>query len=178
MSIVALAQRTKARQLTDPAQPEEDKKPGKGKYVDVLATLIPAEVVAAHAFIISQTTKSKKVDIDPGPKENLQEVTDILDPAALRIAFIGLVIACPIIYIAGKGRGAKWTPWDYVRMVLPALAFVGWTFLTEPSAFDGFNQSDISDTTQIVIGVLAAVILGAIAKFAQDGADAEKPPNP
>ena len=178
MSIVALANRTALRQKTKPSTPEADKPVAKSKYVDILAALIPAEVVAAHAFIISQTTQTKKVDVNPDPtKVNNQQVTDILDPAALRVAFIGLVIAIPIIYFATKaGSGARWNWWDALRVAIPTLAFVAWTFLTEPSAFDGFDQTKVGDKTQIVIGVVAALILGALAKLTQDRADAEVPP--
>jgi hypothetical protein len=178
LSIVALANRTAARQLTEPNTPEADKPIAKSKYVDILAALIPAEVVAAHAFIISQTVETKDADVEATTaKVNLQEVTDIENTTALQVAFVGLVIACPIIYAAAKaGSKAPWNRWDILRISIPTLAFVAWTMLTEPSVFDGFDQSKIGDKTQIVIGVLAALILGALAKLGQQKADDEAPP--
>ena len=177
LSTVAFAQLTAARQETDPAAPPAEKKPGTSKYVDVLAAIIPAEVIAAHALIVTEATQVKKVDIDPDPKkENLQQVTDVTDPTALKIAFFGLIFASLILYVATKAvSGASWRRFDYLRMSLPPIAFVAWTLLTEPSAFDGFNQGDLSDTTQLTVGVIVAVVLGAVANLCQKRADADSP---
>lgn len=182
MSTVAFAQLTARRQKDDPDAPEAARKAPTGKYADIVAALIPAEVIAAHAVIVSQATEVKKADVTPDAAADpagtkLEQVTDILDPTALKVAFWGLLVASILLYVFTKLRsGAPWGRLDYVRAAVPGLAFVTWTMLTEPSAFDGFDPGDLSDTTQVAIGVVAAVILGGVAKVSQDSADAEEPP--
>ena len=171
LSTVAFAQLAASRQQTDPSAPQK----GPGKYADILAAIIPAEVIAAHAFIVSSATEVKSVTIAGKP----EQVTDVTDPAALKVAFFGLVLASIVLYAMTKlSTSARWHAWDYVRMMIPPTAFVAWTLVTEPSAFDGFDQGDLNDTTQIAVGVVAAVILGAVAKLCQDKADAATPTPP
>lgn len=61
MSTLAYAALTAKRQTTSAGESTTSGQPGMKTYVDVLAALVPAEVLAAHAAVLGFTTKQKSV---------------------------------------------------------------------------------------------------------------------
>jgi len=166
MSTLAYQALTKRR---DEAQPgtSDDTKPGVGKYVDALAALVPAEVLAAHAFILTITTESD-------PSENA--TTTVTDPDSLRLGFWLLMIASACLYVFPKIRTLE--AWDAVRLFIPPLAFAMWTLIQTPSAFDPVNAALGLDWTIVlrqVVAVAVGLSLGALATGMAYKADAHVP---
>jgi hypothetical protein len=68
--------------------------PGVTSYVDALSALVPAEVLALHAALLTVTTTT--VENPAG-----EVVTTITEPGALKLVFWGLIVLCFIFYLAG-----------------------------------------------------------------------------
>ena len=79
MSTLAYAAMTRVREAATPGTSTTTKPPGVKTYVDALTALVPAEVLAAHATILTftTTTSGKTVVRAKAP--------------ALTIAFYGLI---------------------------------------------------------------------------------------
>jgi hypothetical protein len=130
--------------------------PGVGTYIDALAALVPAEVLALHAIILSFCTKTNN------------GATEISEPSTLKWAFWVLLVLATLLFIAGrwqaKAPGVK-SPallTTLIQAVIPAAAFVAWTMLLKVSAFDAV-ASGLAVGARDTIAVIAAVVLGVIA---------------
>src|SRR5437868_15448272 len=126
MSTFAYAALTAKRQKARSQTSTTTAAPGLKTYVDVLAALVPAEVLAAHAAVLSFTTKKQTAQ---GKTQ-----TTITDATSLKIAFWGLIAASVVLYVLG--HAAKWKPADFLRVAIPPLAFVGWCMAQRTTAFD------------------------------------------
>src|SRR3712207_6706362 len=116
MSTLAYATLTERREATPAADALETQGGRDVKtYIDAMAALVPAEVLALHALFAASMTDTKK-----GPDG--KAVTTITDPGTFKWCFWGLVILSIALYL-GKKKGLK--PLDLVRAAIPALAFVG-----------------------------------------------------
>ncbi len=134
------------RRLT--GAPEDAPAPVGKPTLDVFAALVPAEVLVAHATIIQVTTETTGDDFS------------ITSPEVLEFSFWALTAASLILYVISK-MGA-WEPLDIVRMVIPPLAFVGWTMIQPNTAFDAvFGEGD--DAWRIALPVIFGLVLGAVA---------------
>ncbi len=147
MSTLAYAALTTKRDLAEPGTSREDAPPGVGTWVDALAALVPAEVLALHAVIISMTT----------PSENGQDVR-----GALVVAFVGLSVLSAALYVVPRLRQGTWDSLDYVRVFIPPLAFVGWTMLQRATAFDAV-WPQLPQATRMVAALLLAAVLSLVA---------------
>ena len=120
-----------------------------GSYIEMVAALVPAEVLALHAAILLFTTET--VQAAGGG------TTQITDPVTLAWSFWGLLVLSWLFYIVPRGLNSV-DKWDGLRMLIPPLAFVAWTMLQPSTAFDaafpGFN-----DAPRFVIALFGAVIL-------------------
>ena len=127
---------------------------GIGTYIDALAALVPVEVLAAHALILSFTTTKASVDTDSG---SVQHGAVVSEPSALRIAFFGLLILSVAFYAIGR-RPTKITWQVAVGGLIPAGAFIAWTMIQRTTAFDAVAPG-MNFASREVTGVLAATIL-------------------
>jgi hypothetical protein len=125
-------------------------------YIDMVAALVPAEVLAIHSLILSFTTK-----IQQDPSGN--PTTVITDPGTLRWSFFGLVALSVVLYAAARFRKIK-EGQDFIRAVIPPGAFVAWTMLQRATAFDAVCPG-LREAPRFVIGLFAAVILGILAQL-------------
>lgn len=153
MSTFAYGAMTKRRNQADPGKSTDEEPPGLKTYVDLLAALVPAEVLAAHAVIIAFTTSTEE-------GEGGEDVTTITDPGTLEWVFWALIGASAVLYVLGlthRPRGYGW-----LRILIPPLAFVGWAMLQNPSVFDAVNP-DLSEGTRLAIVVIGAILVGAVA---------------
>src|SRR5687768_15446016 len=143
MSTLAYAAMTQAR-VNAPARTsmKTGGSPGVKSYVDALAALVPAEVLAAHATILTFTTSTTGGTVT------------ITKPQALVIAFYGLIALSLILYAGARLMASKWDKWDWVRMLIPGLAFVGWTMLQKATAFDAVTHGVLDEATRNVIAIL------------------------
>jgi hypothetical protein len=163
MSTLAYAAMTRARTAARPgSSTQAGGSPGLRTYVDALAALVPAEILAAHATILTFTTKTA------------DETVTITERPALVIAFYGLIGISILLYVGARRMASKWDKWDWLRMLIPGLAFVGWTMLQKATAFDAVADDLFSEATRNVIAILGGIILGLAAAALAYKAD-EKP---
>ena len=166
MSTLAYAVLTNKREAAIPGTSTNSAAPGVKTWVDSLASLVPSEVLAIHAALLSVTTETK---VDQG-----HAITTITDPNALRLVFYCLVALSIILYGAGRIFARAWDHWDFARVCIPPLAFVGWTMIQKSTAFDAaFPQ--MSSTYRTIAAVLGAVILGLAASALAYRADQKTP---
>ena len=125
MSTLAYAAFTNKRESAVPDS-SSTISPGVKTYVDALAALVPAEVLTLHGLILTVTTK----ELDGGKAEI---VTGALP--TLQISFWLLALLCIPLFAVPRAYGGKWDRFDFVRMMIAPLAFVGWTMLQPMTAF-------------------------------------------
>lgn len=166
MSTIAYAEFTTKREQAAPGTSMSQSPPGISTFQDALAALVPAEVLALHAVILPFTTKTE------------QTVTTITEKSTLAWAFWGLMVISILLYIAPRLLKGKWTPVDYIRMLIPPLAFVGWTMIQRATAFDAVFPN-LADAPRTLIALFIAALLGILATFLGNLADQKQPePNP
>jgi hypothetical protein len=161
MSTWAYAALTTRREESPPDRTTTTAPPGVSTYIDALAALVPAEVLALHAVIISVTTKTT------------QSVTSITARGTLSWAFYGLIVLCVVLYVVPRLTGGKWDRYDFLRAAIPPLAFVAWTMLQRPTAFDVVWPS-LTEAPRTVSALFLAVLLGLLATATAYKAD-QKP---
>ena len=164
MSTLAYGALTRKREEAPSGTSTTDAAPGVKTYVDALTALVPAEILALHAFIISNTTTTEKNDAG-------ESVTTITDPQTLKWVFWALLILSVVLYL-GAHQAQYWDFWDLPRALIPPAAFVLWTILQKTSAFDAIWPDALSDGGRVSIGAIGAVALGVIA--ARLGVTADK----
>ncbi len=162
MSTLAYAAFTTRREQAPPSTSFSKSPPGVGTYVDALAALVPAEVLSLHAVILSVTTKK------------LETTTEITAPDTLQWAFWGLVVLSIVFYVAPRLLAGHWDRLDYLRTVIPALAFVGWTMLQRATAFDAVWPG-LAEAPRTVIALFLGVVLGLAAAALAYKADQKMP---
>jgi hypothetical protein len=137
MSIIAYAALTSKRlSVTPRSASTSEQQPGVRTYVDTLASLIPGEILALHAAILS------------------------LVAAPDWWVFAVLVGLCALAYIVGRvtaKEGGRLELADFARGAIPMAAFVVWTMLITPSAF-GAGWLD-PDLRRLLGVILAAVVI-------------------
>jgi hypothetical protein len=161
MSTLAYAAITRKRERAKPGTSATTGAPGVKTYVDALAALVPAEVLTAHAAILTFTTDTVPAT-DPSRPGSVITITE---PATLVGVFWALIAVSMALYVAGRLMASTWDRWDWLRVLIPPLAFIGWTMLQKATAFDavapGFSQAGRSATAiigAIVLGLLAAAL--------------------
>jgi hypothetical protein len=134
-------------------------------YVDALAALVPAEVLTLHAAIITVTTTTDGQGSRITPEGF----------ASLQFSFWTLVVFAALIYGVPKWRSG-WDKLDWIRLLIPPLAFVGWTMLLRTTAFDAvFPPEVVPVVPRTVAALLLAAILGFTAALLAAKADEKAP---
>lgn len=173
--------------------PEANRKssiPGVGQYVDTMAALIPAEVLAFHAFaqqlatekVVPENAVSVPAEGGGAPVTAAagDPVTVISDPAALKIVFVVSIVAAGVLYWYAHSRAREHPGWDrsdWLRVAIPPLSFIVWTMLQKATAFDAVWPS-MGDTARALIAVGLAIALGILAQslaYKADGTHKDAP---
>ncbi|GHO90706.1 hypothetical protein KSF_007540 [Reticulibacter mediterranei] len=165
MSTLIYAQLTGKREEAIPNTSTSTSPPGVQSYMDVLAALVPAEVLTVHTVVLSFTTMTEK-------NQAGELVTTITQPGTLKWVFVALLLLSISLYFVG--HRSSWDRWDFMRMLIPPLAFVGWTMLQKATAFDAIAP-DLGQASRDAIAVIGAVILAVIAAQLAYQADQKKP---
>jgi len=175
MSTVAFGALTTRREKSDSGTSKSSQPPGLNSYIDVLAALVPAEVLAIHAVVIAAATTTSRGQ------------TQITQPGTLRLAFWLLVGLSTVLFVLGRRPAPTPTAvlqqsrtsvphwqhleWqDLVRAAIPPAAFVGWTML-EPASVWNVVVPDMSSETRTLIALVGAVFLAAVTKALASHAD-------
>jgi hypothetical protein len=176
VSTLAYATLTKLREAAPPgtsdskAAADSDNpdagRPGVTVWADAAAALVPAEVLAAQAFLVGVVTEQQD-----RPLLSADPVTVFTDPHAAKWMFWGLLVVSLVIYVAGNV--GHWHAADWLRMLIPPAAFVLWSALQPGALFDAV--ADWSTAERYGIGAIGAIALGAIAKVLAYRADQLEP---
>ena len=132
--------------------------PGVKTYIDSMAALVPAEVLLIHGLIVESATETVK-----GPEG--RSITTITEPGWLEAMFWGGIVLSGVMFLVGRlaAKKGKFGGWDWLRMLVPPVAFVLWTILQKTTAFDGAFPDALSETGRLFIGLFGAVLLGLAA---------------
>ena len=160
---VKTARKAGPRGLYDEAESDTPPPSGISGYIDAVAALVPAEVLALHAIILTFTTETVQGTDD-------LPVTQMTKDGAVALGwvFYGLIIMSIVLYFIGKKT--KPDSWDWIRALIPPLAFVCWTMLQKTTAFDAICK-DMNGVTRTVIALFVAVFLGIVAAYLAKKAD-------
>lgn len=153
MSTFGFAFLTKFRAQKPALEIASDEQLGVSKYVDAMAALVPAEVLAIHAIAQNLTTSTEVAE--SGAKQII-----IDDAATLGVTFWVLIGVSIVLYVLGRGKIAR-DYYDWLRAAVPPTAFIIWTMLQKGTAFDAVAPEYLLDAPRAVAGVIAAVLLGA-----------------
>ena len=97
MSTLAYAALTKRREDAQPNTSVTQAPPGVGTWVDSLAALVPAEVLAALGFLLSLMTEKTS-----------DGATIITAVTELRFTFYALALLSVLLYVSGRLLSGKW----------------------------------------------------------------------
>ena len=181
MSTVAFGALTTRREKSDSGTSKSGQPPGLNSYIDILAALVPAEVLAIHALIIAAVTTT-----------NSRGQTQLTQPGTLRLAFWLLIGLSMALFVLGRqptptpavrrqqsgGTVPRWQrlEWqDLIRVLIPAAAFVGWTMLEPTSAWNAV-AANMSSGTRLLIPLVGAVLLAAVTKALASHSDLKPSP--
>lgn len=155
MSTILLGALTAKREDAEQGKSKDEKAPAVKPYVDALAALVPAEVLALNAVILQFSTE---VSED-------KKTTVITEPTTLKWAFVALLVLSVVAFVSSrflaKNKKLK-APKLWVltlQCLIPPLAFLGWTMLQPVSAFDVVD-SGLTIGARQTIAVIGAVFLG------------------
>jgi hypothetical protein len=170
MSSIVYGALNAKREQAPAKESKQDKPPGMSTYVDMVAALVPAEVLAANAFLLTFfVNKSGEGD---------EAVTKITEPGPVKLMFWLSILASILLYFLGdrvkktgdgESRG-RFANLNWLRALIPAVAYVLWTMLQKSTAFDAVFP-DVSEGIRVVIAVFAALFVGAAAKKLGDQSD-------
>jgi hypothetical protein len=150
----------------------QDEPPGLTPYVDALAAIVPAEVLGLHALAISLLTPTSV-------RDSGAVLTTVINPSD-RLFLIFVFIVCFFlsmgIYAFGHKRATtkKFDGRDFLRMLVPAFAFVAWTMAQKTTAFDAIYPS-MPENFRFFIGAVGAIILGGLAGISSNKEDKRDP---
>jgi lysylphosphatidylglycerol synthetase-like protein (DUF2156 family) len=148
MSTIAFGILTTKREKLNSIGMLANGEPPVSKYVDALAALVPAEVLALHAFIIALTTSTEK------------DVTKIIAKDQLEFAFYVCTALSILMYVLSRMKEWDWKL-DVIRALVPAASFVAWTMIQRTTAFDAaFPEMDL--IWRSVVAAILAVVLGLV----------------
>jgi hypothetical protein len=137
---------------------EDPTKKAAEELAQLVAALVPAEVLTIHAAILAGATET-----------GADGSTAVTKPEVLKWSLVILGGTCVLLYLIGKvgflttATGDGLQRLDALRMVIPALAFGAWTCLTGTSAMTPW-AGDIERLWLVLAGGCAAVLLLALAK--------------
>lgn len=140
------------------------KPPNVGTYIDAMAALVPAEVLAFHAIMVSIGAETKA------------GVTTITNVLAMQSTFWTLVALSILLYLVPHflSRSGNLEREDYIRMLLPPLAFTAWTMLQRATAFDAIAPM-LNPAVRTLIALVLAALVGLVASILANQANKQQP---
>jgi hypothetical protein len=121
------------------------------KLVASLAALVPAEVLGAHAVIVTVTTATDAAG-----------TTTITHPDVLKACFVLLLGLTAVVYLIGRGIPQHWDRTEILRLLLPCVSFVVWTGLLGTSALTPWIPAGVSHAAVVAGAALFAVLVVAL----------------
>lgn len=121
------------------------------KLVASLAALVPAEILGAHAIVLTVTTATDAAG-----------TTSMTHPDVLKWAFFLLLGATAAVYLIGRGIPRTWNGTEVLRLLLPCVAFVVWTALLGTSALSPWIPAGFSHAALVAGAAVVAVVVIAL----------------
>ena len=177
MSTLAYGAITNLRQNAVPGTSSSTAPPGSSPYVDVLAALVPSEVLVAHAAIVAATSSPAKGAKDANGSEAVATAINAADMGLLANSLWLLMIASVVLFVLARRSGGTWEKYDFLRMLIAPAAFFGWTMFQRTSAFDAAFPS-VTTSQRNVYAIFLALVFGAITAALAIKADKTPPPKP
>jgi hypothetical protein len=168
MSTLAFAAITSRRLAATPGSSSETAPPAFKPYVDAMAAIVPAEVLAAHATVVGVLS-------DVAKDAHGHDVTVLGHPNYLKLTFWVLLALSPGLYLVGRLISKQQLRrLDILLALLPPAAFFAWTMLQPTTVLDAvIPQFEVPGRT--VVGILAAVVLAPLAALGGFNADKSAP---
>jgi uncharacterized membrane protein YidH (DUF202 family) len=166
MSTIAYAQLTNLREQATPDTSTSEEKPGLRTYIDAFAALFPAEVLTLHAAVMAYATEKTGESVNFKPDATL----------TVTFAFWGMVVLSIVLFAVPRYFGGTWDKFDWIRVSIAPLAFIGWTMLQPMTAFDAAFEKMPAVPRGVGALFLGAILGGVTAALALK-AD-KKPPVP
>jgi hypothetical protein len=98
---------TRKREEAQPGTSTTSQSPELRTYVDALAAIVPAEVLTAHAAVLTFTTTTDKT------------LVTIQAEATLFLVFWALTGLSMLLYTTGRLTASSWDGWGFVRILIP-----------------------------------------------------------
>jgi hypothetical protein len=121
-------------------------------YIDALAALIPAEVLALHALLMTGVANQKTT-------QTTITVT-LTQKHQMKVAFLILILLSVLMYFFSH-YSTNWDRLDFLRMLIPPASFVAWCLIQRTSVWDAIKPGMDFGWRQF-IGAVAAVALGGL----------------
>lgn len=170
MSTLAYALLTARREGAQPGTSTSSAPPGVGLWVDSVLAMFPAEALLAQAIVLALVERRGRDPLTGYPTEAMTS------PRGALIAF-GVITLCTLglfmIAVAVASQGTYRAATSWLRMLIPSLAFIGWTVLVPGSLFDAIAPG-LSDAWRISAVLGAAVVIAVAATWL--AADASNSP--
>jgi len=138
------------------------------KLLDLIAAIVPAEALAAHAAVLTWVSETSDSALGPS-------VTHITHQTEAKWAWWGLVVLSALFYVVPHAFKKGWDAWDVGRALLPAAAFAVWTMLQPGSLFDAISHWNGRTQAIVAIALAGAVLLAS--KITADEAEAKVAPS-
>lgn len=133
-------------------------------YLDVLTSLVPADVLVIHAVILSFTT----TQVDGGGSKIIDGTakTTLIGAWFVLIALSWVLFCVPklIPKVLKIDQSEEWDKLDYARMVIPSIAFIGWSMLQKMTAFDAVFP-EFPQGPRTLIAIIIAILLIIFTSF-------------
>jgi hypothetical protein len=160
MSSVAAGALARKRAEAPQGKSKVEAHPGLKTYVDTLAALVPAEVLALHAALFAALT------------EKTGDRVVITERAWLEFSFYALIVFSVIFYLAGYQK-RRFNAWVLVEGLIPPAAFVLWSMAQQTSAVNAaWDLSDGGRQTLVILGTALVTLVAAAVPVAVDNAKA------
>jgi hypothetical protein len=140
---------------------KKDKPPGISPWSDLLTALVPAEVIAFHAFAVSLA--GTRTVHHAGAHGHQKTATVLKHQHDLKLAFAFCLVMCVVLYLAGhvKTTVSDIRLGDLAISLIPVGAFICWTMIQKPSMFD-VVKSDWSTYGRLLLAAGGATLLGVV----------------
>jgi hypothetical protein len=157
MSTTLFARSTSARLATPSGTATDSTDSAVAPFVTAAAALVPAEALIVQVAILQITTTTTKAS------ESHEATTVITNPDALRFGFWALIGLSAIAYLAGRvSSKQKLRLLDVAGVLIAPAAYIAWSLLQSPSAFDATFTS-VTPVTREVAGFVLTGLLVVLA---------------
>jgi hypothetical protein len=180
MSTVAFGALATRRELSTSGTSTSTEPPGLNSYVDVLAALVPAEVLTIQVLVVAATATQTR------------HSAVFTEPATYRWMFWILLAVAPVLFVLGRkptpttaaeraqagGAAPLWRnlEWqDLIRALVPMGAFTCWTIAASSGVWNAV-WSGMSSGMRLLIPMVGAVVLAAVTKALASHSDSKPSP--